>query len=137
MAQQVAGSSLVTHPIFCLDSGGAHGVSPFFVSESITFTTKTVVPPAFARVQSGVPSCPRAPPLLFVVALRSGLYLRSGAPCFARCVAQQVAGSSLVTHPIFLPFAGIKFLPFYFRFNRKYVDYKQVASGLVIVFHRD
>ena len=51
----------------------------------------------------GIPSCPRAPPLLFVVALRSGLCLRSGAPCFARCVAQQVACSSLVTHPIFLP----------------------------------
>ena len=101
MAQQVAGSSLVTHPIFCLDSGGALGVSPFFVSESGTFATKTVVPPAFDRVQSGGPSCLRAPPWLFVVALRSGLYLRSGAPCFARCVAQQVAGSSLVTHPIF------------------------------------
>ena len=37
----------------------------------------------------------------------------------------------------FLPFRGIKFLPFYFRFNRKYVDYKQVASGLVIVFYCD
>ena len=88
---------------FCLDSGGALGVSPFFVSESGTFATKTVVPPASARVQSGVPSCPRAPPWLSVVALRSGLRLRSGSPRFAWCVAQQVAGSSLVTHPIFLP----------------------------------
>ena len=58
------------HPIFCLDSGGARGVSPFFASESGTFATKTVVPPASARVQSGVPSCPRAPPWLFVVALQ-------------------------------------------------------------------
>ncbi len=88
---------------FCQNFGGALGVSPFFVSESRTFATKTVVPPAFARVQSGVPSCPRAPPWLFVVALRSGFRLRSGSPRFARCVVQQVAGSSLVTHPIFLP----------------------------------
>ena len=53
--------------IFCQS---ARGVSPFFVSESGTFATKTVVPPASARVQSGVPSCPRAPPWLFVVALQ-------------------------------------------------------------------
>lgn len=37
----------------------------------------------------------------------------------------------------FLALMGIKFLPFYFRFNSKYVDYKQVASGLVIVFYCD
>ena len=40
--------------IFCQS---AHGVSPFFVPESGTFATKTVVPPASARVQSGVSSC--------------------------------------------------------------------------------
>ena len=54
--------------IFCQS---ALGLSPFFVSESGTFATKTVVPPASARVQSGVPSCPRALPWLSVVALRS------------------------------------------------------------------
>ena len=30
---------------------------------------------------------------------------------------------------------GTKFLHFYFVFNIKYIDYKQVASGLVIVFY--
>ena len=38
-------------------------------------------------------------------------------------------------HPIFLPHSGTKFLHFYFVFNIKYIDYKQVASGLVIVFY--
>ena len=32
---------------------------------------------------------------------------------------------------------GIKFLHFYFVFNIKHIDYKQVASGMIIVFYCD
>jgi len=36
---------------------------------------------------------------------------------------------------VFFAHQGNKFLPFYFCFNSKHIDYKQVASGLVIVFY--
>ena len=50
--------------------------------------------------------------------------------------AKPVLVGSTPTHAsIFLPFQSIKFLPFYFSLNSKHVDYKQVASGLVIVFY--
>ena len=49
-----------------------------------------------------------------------------------RCMKRDPNGSH-----VFLPRKSIKFLPIYFRFNRKYVDYKQVASGMIIVFHCD